>query len=515
MDNSLEEIATELERFEQLQRRLAPMFEEIMPDPFIPRTVVVIPSLTLDERELAKIDGVNHYEERMLCMLLLLRLPRTQVIYVTSTPLNPDIVDYYLHLLSGIPGGHARRRLEVMSCHDGSIRPLSQKILDRPRMLRRLRRAIRYPETAHMVCFNATPIERKLAVALDIPLYGNDPALAHLGSKTGSREIFRAAGVPLPPGFERLRSAEDIAGALAALRTRDPSLERAVVKLDEGFSGEGNALFSYSGAPEGASEEELAAWILDVLPRRLAYEAAIETWDSFNAKFEWMGGIVEAFVSGEGKRSPSVQCRITPTGEVDIVSTHDQILGGPTGQIFLGATFPAHRDYRLELQRFGTRVGRTLADRGVLGRFAVDFVSVPDGQGGWQHYAIEINIRKGGTTHPFLMLQLLTDGAYDLETGTFRTRDGRERVYFATDNLHEERYIGLTPEDLVDIIVCEDLHYHTATAEGVTFHLIGALSEFGKLGMVCISDTHEHARALYDRTVAVLDREAERARRGM
>ncbi len=37
---------------------------------------------------------------------------------------------------------------------------------------------------------------------------------------------------------------------------------------------------------------------------------------------------------------------------------------------------------------------------------------------------------------------------------------------------------------------------------------MGALSEFGKLGIVCIGETHARAKELYDRTVSVLDREA-------
>jgi hypothetical protein len=41
----------------------------------------------------------------------------------------------------------------------------------------------------------------------------------------------------------------------------------------------------------------------------------------------------------------------------------------------------------------------------------------------------------------------------------------------------------------------------------VVFHLIGALSEFGKLGMVCVGPTLERARELFRATVAVLDRE--------
>ncbi|MEZ5730528.1 MAG: peptide ligase PGM1-related protein [Burkholderiaceae bacterium] len=220
-----------------------------------------------------------------------------------------------------------------------------------------------------------------------------------------------------------------------------------------------------------------------------------------------MGGIVEAFVPGASGRSPSVQMRIDPLGRVEAISTHDQVLGGPNGQIFLGCRFPADEAYRLTLQEAGARVARVLAERGVLGRFGVDFVSVPQADGGWRHYAIEINLRKGGTSHPFLMLQFLTDGCYDTHTGRFLTQGGRPRHYYASDNLESERYRGLTPDDLIDIAVTNGLHFHNASGEGVAFHLIGALSEFGKLGVVCIGETAERAFALYRRTVAVLDAE--------
>ena len=56
------------------------------------------------------------------------------------------------------------------------------------------------------------------------------------------------------------------------------------------------------------------------------------------------------------------------------------------------------------------RIGERLAEAGALGRFAIDFVVVSDESGQWSAYAIELNLRKGGTTHPFLTLQFLTDG---------------------------------------------------------------------------------------------------------
>ena len=493
----------ELERFAALQARLAPLFRTLSKDDRRPHTVVVIPSLSMDAEELAKISGVHHYEERLLFLLMLLRLPRTRLIYLTSQPVHPSIVDYYLHLLAGVPTSHARRRLTLLACHDASPRPLSAKILERPRLQRRILDAIR-TETAHIACFNSSPLERTLATRLDLPLYANDPALDDLGTKSGCREVFKEAGVELADGFERLHSEGEIVQALATLKDRHPGLRRAVVKLNEGFSGEGNALFYFDDAPKTGLE----AWIRGRLPA-LRFEAAAETWPRFREKYREMGGIVECFVeAGEDgvKVSPSSQARVNPLGEASSISTHDQVLGGPSGQVFMGCTFPADEAYRLGVQEAGMKVARVLARRGVVGRFATDFISVKRA-GQWRHYAIEVNLRKGGTTHPFLTLKFLTDGRYDPGTGLFYSPTGRPKYYYASDTLQRQSYVGLTPDDLIDIAVYHGLHFHGTSQRGVVFHLVGALSEFGKLGVVCIGDNHQQARFLYHKTVQVLDSE--------
>lgn len=496
--------AEELARFAELQRRLRPLFRDVYSDPQAARTVVVIPGLSMDHEIISRIEGLPHYEERQLTMLMLLRLPRTRIVFVTSAPIDPVIIDYYLNLLPGIPHQHAKRRLVMLSAYDASGVTLTRKILDRPRLLARLREAVGDPAIAHMSCFNATEHERSLAVRLGIPLYACDPAMCALGSKSGSRTVFREADVAMPEGFENLRDARDVAHALVELRSRRPDLARAAVKLNDGASGEGNATFSFEGAPASAA---LEAWVVRELPRRLTFEAAGETFDHFVAKLGEQQGVVETWIEGEGKRSPSAQLRVNALGELEAISTHDQVLGGVTGQKFLGSAFPADATYRLEIQRAGFRVGEVLRRRGVLGRFGVDFVSVPRA-GGWETLAIEINIRKGGTTHTFQTLQFLTDGRYDPESGLFHTPTGQARCYYATDNLQSAAYRRLIPEDLIDVAVEHDLHFDQTTQTGVTFNLIGALSEFGKLGTVCIADTPARALDLYGRTVEVLDRAA-------
>lgn len=492
----------ELAAFGRIQARLAPMYRRVFSDDQAPRTVVVIPSLSLDPIELRKIRGVRHYEERMLCLLMLLRLPNTNVVYVTSRPMHPSIIDYYIHLLPGVPGMHARNRLTLLDCDDESADPLTQKILNRPRLIRRISAAIPDKASAHITCFNATYLERSLAVRLGIPLYACDPELNHLGDKSNGRDLFGRIGIDYPAGAEHLRDEGDVVGALAELRGRDPSLQRSVVKLNESFSGEGNAIFSYQDAPNGSA---LVPWIRRNLFERLSFEAEGETFEPYIAKYREMGGIVEEYLEGD-KASPSVQCRIDPTGGHQIVSSHDQILGGRTGQVFLGSTFPARPEYRGEIHDVADRVATELSRAGVIGRFSVDFVSVR-GTEGWKHYALEMNLRKGGTTLPYLMLKFLTGGTYDPNTGIYTTPTGQARYYHASDNVERDQYRGLTPDDLIDIVVQNELHFRSHRQQGVVFHLIGALSEFGKLGVVGIGHSPERATQLYRETVDVLDRE--------
>lgn len=474
--------------------------------PRAPQTVVVVPSLSLDPRELRKIKGVWHYEERMLVNLMLLRQPRTKVIYVTSARIDPAIVDYYLAMLPGVPASHARRRLVLLDCADASDQALTAKVLQRPRLIERIRTEIDDFDAAHIVCFNSSPLERSLAVRLGIPLHSVDPLLYDLGTKSGCREVFREAGIEFPFGFERLSTHREMAEGLTQIKKRYPEARRAVVKLNDGFSGEGNALFYFEDLQASSSDADLTRAIYDRLPTGLRFEAPVEDWDSFIQKYGEMQGIVESFVEGENKRSPSAQCRVNALGLPQVISTHDQVLGGPSGQVFLGCTFPADDAYRMEIQSSAANVAAVLAERGVMGRFAIDYVSVPDGDG-FKHYAIEINLRKGGTTHPFLTLKFLTDGSYDPGTGEFYSQSGRPKYYFASDTLQSERYIGLRPEDLIDISVFHGLHFHGPTERGVVFHLIGALSEYGKLGLVCIGDNHKQAQFLYDQVLEVLDEE--------
>lgn len=251
---------------------------------------------------------------------------------------------------------------------------------------------------SHLIPYNTTERERDVALALGIPMYGADPRLFPLGTKTGCRRLFAEEGVQHPLGYEDLHSMTDVLDALTRLRAHRATTVEALVKLNEGVSGRGNAVVDLRGLPAPGEAAEREA-----LHRRLeamTFEDTGTSFDAYARNLGSRGGIVEERIVGAELRSPSVQLRVLPDRSVELLSTHDQLLGGPSGQSYLGCRFPADFAYAGRISREALAVGRRLAWEGVLGRFALDFVVVRDQAGEWSTYAIEINMRKAGRRTP-------------------------------------------------------------------------------------------------------------------
>jgi hypothetical protein len=488
-------------RFDELQSRLVPLWSSIRQLTDDEQTIVVLPSLTVD----FPLEGLllQAYEERFLFALLLLRQPNARVIYVTSQRVRPAIVDYYLGLLPGVIVEHARKRLFFVSPNDGSTESLTVKLLKRPNLLEHIRSLVTSTHRAHIVPFITTEHERELALRLDVPIYGADPVHQHYGTKSGCRKLFRECGVHHPYGYEDLQSRNDLVRALFDLKKARPDCEAAMVKHDDGVSGAGNAEIDMRKIEPGSATSAHLA--IDTMVLEDA-EAGLER---YMQKLE-AGGILEERVTGDEILSPSAQLRVTPLQEVQVISTHDQLLAGPSGSKFLGALFPAAPAYARNIAEQAIPVGERLAQENVLGRFAIDYIVRRRGQV-WDTYAIEINLRKGGTTHPFLTLQFLTDGDYDYQKAQFFARGSEPKCFIASDNVKSPAYRALSVHNIFDLAVKHRLHFDHATQTGVVFHGLACLGEYGKFGLTAVAGTHDQARALYDRTLKILDDEAARA----
>ncbi len=147
-------------------------------------------------------------------------------------------------------------------------------------------------------------------------------------------------------------------------------------------------------------------------------------------------------------------------------------------------------------------------EKGIIGRFSVDFITWRDGAWDpWNIAAVEINLRMGGTTHPMLALRFLTGGSFDAASGMFHGVDGKPKFYRASDNVHSPSYCGLLPEDLIEIVTLRRLDFNHRTSTGVLFHMFGAVSQFGKFGVIAIGNSRDEADQLFNRSLAELDRE--------
>src|ERR671919_260235 len=125
----------------------------------VERVVVVVSSISFDVPE-QLVPVFPAYEERFLGLVLgLLRAPRSRVIYVTSQPIHPRVLDYYFGLVPELDTPEARSRFFSVSLVDGRNEPLARKLVARPGAIRRIRELIGDPELAIIVPFAMTEYE--------------------------------------------------------------------------------------------------------------------------------------------------------------------------------------------------------------------------------------------------------------------------------------------------------------------------------------------------------------------
>ena len=215
---------------------------------------------------------------------------------------------------------------------------------------------------------------------------------------------------------------------------------------------------------------------------------ALPAWYLEDLAAGW--GVVEELIDGDGFCSPSTQIDMLPGGNVRVLATHDQIVGGPNGQV-LGCRFPASPGYAAELARHGAAVGVELSRRGAAGNgLSIDFAATRDTAGVWRLHALEINLRKGGTTHPYAVFRNLVPGRYDPNAGRWvADQDGSARAYRATDNVVDPAWIGRPPSSVIDALRSAGLQFDPDRGTGVALPMLACLAVDGRFGATAIGST--------------------------
>ncbi len=489
--------------FLQLQKRLAKQLWIVKEQTNKERTLVYIAGMSLDQEELAKVAGIAFYEERLLYVIGLLRNPETTVVFVTSTQIDPVILEYYFQLFGRNKQEQASMRKRWHHFYIGNSRThktLTRKVLSSKRVTNQVLSKIVSKEHAVLRCFNVSEDEQALAVKLGIPLFAPNPDLLHWGSKSGSRKIFKQAKLKPAYGIEDIHSMEELIAAIRKIKKqRNP--EQVVIKFNYSFSGVGNANLLLKKFPKSnkAAEQYLKKNIVPCEPGMTKVQYLKKCFE--------MGGIVEEWLVGDKVYSPSVQVLIEPNQEVRILSTHEQLLDPETKQVYLGARFPARKKLRPYIVDQAKAVGNALAKEGVIGPLGIDFLVVKK-RGKTYTHPVEINLRKGGTTHPFQIAQMLTEGT-TRPIGAMLGKNKKKVYYYSFDNIKSSQYTGLTPKQLIAIVRESGLEFDSEGNMGVALHLMGALRKYGKFGAVCIARSPKAAEQLFVLLKKVVDAKVE------
>jgi len=512
----------ETKKFAGLKRQLF-LYEKIARDNYRgERTFIVLSGLNFNQMELEKTPYLSRYEEKFLFFLFSLRFSRTRIIYVTSRALPEYLINYYLDIISDDvkEKKDMRRRFIVINLHNLERKPVAHKLLKSPRAIRKIESYIFDYKTTYIRCYNSTDYEKKVSLKLGVPLYGVDSKLFYYGTKSGSVHSFKKTKVPCIDGFIHLETREELIEALAKLIHRHPHQSKIIIKIEDFPAGEGNVIFSIDKLRR-LNKEELAGFTKikkavgkflskcceqsEKLPHK-KFSYYFLTIEKYFQQFEKDGGIVELYLDAEEKYSPSCQVRILPNRNIKILSTHDQVLAGKFKTEFAGCYFPARKEYRREITNYAYRVAKYLAKKGVIGRFAVDFLAVRNkSKEKFKLFAIEINLRKGGTTHPYELTRSATGALYSRKTGLLSV--GKNNIYYyASDNIRNKKWVGKSPKRLVEILKNKGLSFNRITKKGVIVHLFSILKEDGRFGATFIATSPKGVDKLYQKTLNILNK---------
>jgi len=472
--------------FDALQRRLGPALAANSPGSGIDHVMIVLPSYSVSESILSHYgDRIPSLEHRYLnAILVASRIESCDLIYISTRAPDPAVLDYYFDLVPVDRRDSLRARVELMAVDDGTPRSVAARLQGRPDLIERIRGRI-WDRPAFIEPWNVTEHEVGLSLALDVPINGTRPERRGLGHKSEGRRVIAEAGVPVPLGREDVRTVDDAVDAIRWIRSERPTAHGVVIKHDDSGAGDGNAVIDLSPMDDA---EDGDAWLrarLSGLPEWYLTDLAL-------------GGIVEERISGARFSSPSAQVDVRPDGEVRVLSTHEQVLGGESGQVYLGCRFPAEAVYAPRLAADAARIGEVLAQRGALGRFSVDFVAAGDEDGSWDLYAIEINLRKGGTTHPYAALRNVVPGRYDTASGRWIAQDGSTRVYASTDNLVDPAWLDLPPEAVIEVVRAAGLQFDPTSGTGTILHMLSGLSIDGRFGLTAFAMERDEAEAMLE-----------------
>eukprot|EP00996_Jenningsia_fusiforme_P005966 NODE_70_length_3522_cov_45.796142_g62_i0.p1 GENE.NODE_70_length_3522_cov_45.796142_g62_i0~~NODE_70_length_3522_cov_45.796142_g62_i0.p1 ORF type:complete len:721 (+),score=127.27 NODE_70_length_3522_cov_45.796142_g62_i0:1197-3359(+) len=465
-----------------------------------PRLVVHIPSLSLPHAitEAAPyLDCIQNAQ--MAGRLCDLMDPNVSVIYVAPFSVEPAVVQYYAKILSasGIRGVDSR--VTVLTPENAMYLPegisLTKAALWSPRLLKELQR-LTHGKTAYIVPGLVGSEEQTLAAHLQLPLLSLDSGVSMLfATKSGTKRIFDAADVPIPPGVSDLSDDTAMLQELASLIVANRDVPRWVLKIDNGFASHGTAFLDVSrlrsfklgegdneGEWQGALLEELRVFGAKLF--KVSTPFLYPTWPAFLRGFRLNGGIIEA-APAEIVSCPQVNLFIHPNGDVDVRSCQEQVVSPPLCR--QGCMYPQTHIPEERLESIGRSIGRACFEKNIFGYASVDLVAFRR-EGELQLWAVDLDLQLTDSAAIHELLLLVCGG---LPAATTRLCS---RNYLYSGIIHHPQIANLQHSTFFTICKQKGISFDMQEKVGSLFHLVDSLAR-GCFGVMCSGLVAEQAVA--------------------
>jgi len=448
--------AERLSLWRQQQQHFCSSWSDVQKDR---RVVIHMPSLSVDEEVRISVPSVAIWQKRQLARLLDVADPNVDVLFVLAAPLPDEVRDYYTKLLTvaGVTNAAQRFRFIIPENHDRlrGTHSLATVLLYSPRAMKRIKTFVG-DRVAYIAPNVVGADDVRVSMQLGIPLLGpEDRISAMFSSKSGCKRLFAAAQVNMPPAAYDIYSEDDCFQALTRLVIRYPLVRRWLFKLDDEFGGRGHASFdmaslschqkveAFNMAHPNASEvidsdEEVAEAAEDLrlsvkkelsnrVPKKvvIASPSVYRTWHEFIRAFARSGGVIEACPSTV-KASPSANVFIAPNGELELLSTQEQLFGVPfvcAATLCPMTSLPAGA-----VRAAALAIGKVCHSKGIIGHVGIDFVVfVDDNSKSLRLWAVDLNICMSSSLCGFKLFSFLTKGGtFDPKTGTYHVGANKE-----------------------------------------------------------------------------------------
>ncbi|CAM9270894.1 unnamed protein product, partial [Scytosiphon promiscuus] len=478
---------------------------------------------------------------RLSCMHWLVD-PCVHVVCVLASQPDDDVLEYHRKILemAGIHGARGRMAVVVpenVELFQGRL-PLTSTLLYSPESLQRIARIVK-GRPAVMITGEAGWQDKRLAVALGVPLLSADPSVALLlQTQSGMKRVFAAADVSAPVGAHDVYDEEDLMVALTKLIACNLEVRRWYIKLDACRGNRGLAVLDTSSLAcmpglkrekaqlERANGGPTEVWhhpdvqllararLLKTLRRCLHRVLSIcrrdefPTWEYFLGHLSRGGGVIEA-EAPEKQSHPSCNVFVSPTGEITCLAETEMLFDGCHQRV--GCMHPQACVSSNALRGAAVAVSRELCKRGVIGYASIHFVVFWDEKARAPRlWATGLELGLSASAFSYCFFRSLTKssrngrdfGCYD----EFPSESDDERLegmdttcfsvcrlhYVFLDRVHHPSLRSVRIPVFFKLCRLEGISFDLGTQAGTIFNLVDSLAS-GVVGMLCTAQSQKAA----------------------